>query len=254
MMKNIEQQIQNKLDDLQQQKGCRLLLAVESGSRAWGYASANSDYDVRCIYYYPQERYLSVRLPNDTVEWELNEVFDITGWELRKALGLTLKSNLSVYEWADSPIVYRSSPWLPEFRFLIRSVLQPGLLASRYLGMAASTIHRYLERQEVPYKQYFYALRPLLAARWVLQERRPAPVPFADLRHLLPDEMQEVTDELLALRNSSVEKASGPAHPAAMAFIVREMAALDTVLRAQPVSPTPDFAPLDDFFRRVVSE
>ena len=78
-MKDIEQQIQSKLDDLQQQKDCRLLLAVESGSRAWGYASANSDYDVRCIYYYPQERYLSVRPPRDTVEWELNEVFDITG-------------------------------------------------------------------------------------------------------------------------------------------------------------------------------
>ena len=65
--------------------------------------------------------------------------------------------------------------------------------------------------------------------------------------------MQEVTDELLALRNGSDEKASGPAHPAAMAFIVREMAALDAVLRAQPVTPTPDYAPLDDFFRRVIS-
>lgn len=252
-MNTIEQQIQLKLDELQRQKECRLLLAVESGSRAWGYASTTSDYDVRCIYYYPQERYLSIRPPRDTVEWELNDVFDITGWELRKTLGLTLKSNLTVYEWADSPIVYRSSPWIEEFRSLIRSVLQPGLLASRYLGMAASTIHRYLERQEVPYKQYFYALRPLLAARWVLQERRPAPVPFADLRHLLPDEMQEVTDELLALRNSSVEKASGPAHPAAMAFITRELAALDALAATLPPPETPDTAPLDDFFRRVVA-
>lgn len=252
-MNTIEQQIQLKLDELQRQKECRLLLAVESGSRAWGYASTTSDYDVRCIYYYPQERYLSIRPPRDTVEWELNDVFDITGWELRKTLGLTLKSNLTVYEWADSPIVYRKSPWLPEFRQLIRRVLQPGLLASRYLGMAASTIHRYLEREEVPYKQYFYALRPLLAARWVLQERRPAPVPFADLRHLLPDEMQEVTDELLALRNSSVEKASGPAHPAAMAFITRELAALDALAATLPPPETPDTAPLDDFFRRVVA-
>ena len=252
-MNTIEQQIQLKLDELQRQKECRLLLAVESGSRAWGYASTTSDYDVRCIYYYPQERYLSIRPPRDTVEWELNDVFDITGWELRKTLGLTLKSNLTVYEWADSPIVYRSSPWIEEFRSLIRSGLQPGLLASRYLGMAASTIHRYLERQEVPYKQYFYALRPLLAARWVLQERRPAPVPFADLRHLLPDEMQEVTDELLALRSGSTEKASGPAHPAAMAFITRELAALDALAATLPPPETPDTAPLDDFFRRVVA-
>lgn len=252
-MNTIEQQIQLKLDELQRQKECRLLLAVESGSRAWGYASTTSDYDVRCIYYYPQERYLSIRPPRDTVEWELNDVFDITGWELRKTLGLTLKSNLTVYEWADSPIVYRSSPWIEEFRSLIRSVLQPGLLASRYLGMAASTIKRYLEREEVPYKQYFYALRPLLAARWVLQERTPAPVPFADLRHLLPDDMQAVTDELLALRSGSTEKATGPAHPAAMAFITRELAALDALAATLPPPETPDTAPLDDFFRRVVA-
>ena len=253
-MDTIEQQIQYKLDELQRQKECRLLLAVESGSRAWGYASSTSDYDVRCIYYYPQERYLSIRPPRDTVEWELNEVFDITGWELRKTLGLTLKSNLTVYEWADSPIVYRSSPWVEEFRSLIRSVLQPGWLASRYLGMAASTIKRYLEREEVPYKQYFYALRPLLAARWVLQERTPAPVPFADLRHLLPEDMQAVTDELLALRSGSTEKAVGPAHPAAMAFISRELAVLDALAATFPVADVPDSASLDDFFRRVVAE
>lgn len=253
-MNTIEQQIQLKLDELQRQKECRLLLAVESGSRAWGYASTTSDYDVRCIYYYPQERYLSIRPPRDTVEWELNEVFDITGWELRKTLGLTLKSNLTVYEWADSPIVYRSSPWIEEFRSLIRSVLQPGLLASRYLGMAASTIKRYLEREEVPYKQYFYALRPLLAARWVLQERTPAPVPFADLRHLLPDDMQAVTDELLALRSGSTEKATGPAHLTAMAFITRELAALDALAATLPPPETPDTTPLDDFFRRVVAD
>lgn len=127
------------------------------------------------------------------------------------------------------------------------------MLASRYLGMAAGTIHRYLMREQVPYKQYFYALRPLLAARWAMQERKPAPVPFADLRYLLPDDMQSVTDELLVLRNSSSEKAVGPAHPAADAFIAHELAALDAMLASMPEEPEPDTAPLDDFFRRVVS-
>ena len=253
MSNTIQEQIQQKLDDLQLQKGCHLLLAVESGSRAWGYASADSDYDVRCIYYFPRDRYLAVRLPRDTVEWELNEVFDINGWELRKSLGLALKSNLTVYEWVDSPIVYRTSPWHEEFRHVLGKVLRPRMLASRYLGMAAGTIHRYLMREQVPYKQYFYALRPLLAARWAMQERKPAPVPFADLRYLLPDDMQSVTDELLVLRNSSSEKAVGPAHPAADAFIAHELAALDTMLASMPEEPEPDTAPLDDFFRRVVS-
>ena len=115
------------------------------------------------------------------------------------------------------------------------------------------SIHRYLMRDAVPYKQYFYALRPLLAARWAMQERKAAPVPFADLRHLLPDDMQSVTDELLVLRNNSSEKAIGPSHPAADAFIARELAALDNMLAAMPNEPEPDTSPLDDFFRRVVS-
>lgn len=251
-MPTVEHQIQEKLDSLQTELDCRLLLAVESGSRAWGYASATSDYDVRCIYYFPAHRYLSVRAPRDTVEWELNEVFDINGWELRKTLGLVLKSNLTVYEWAHSPIVYRHSPWMDEFRSIILDALQPERLASRYLGMAASTIHRYLSGEEVPYKQYFYALRPLLAARWVLQNRAPAPVPFADLRHLLPAHMQGVTDELLMLRNRSTEKACGPANAYANDFILRELATLDDLVQAMPKSPEPDISPLDDFFRRVV--
>ena len=251
-MTTVEQQIQAKLDSLQSELDCRLLLAVESGSRAWGYASTTSDYDVRCIYYFPAHRYLSVRAPRDTVEWELNDIFDINGWDLRKTLGLVLKANLTVYEWANSPIVYRDSPWLDEFRSLILNALQPTRLASRYLGMAASTIQRYLSGEEVPYKQYFYALRPLLAARWVLQHSTPAPVPFADLRHLLPDHMQGVTDELLMLRNNSTEKACGPANTFANDFILRELATLDDLVQAMPKSPEPDISPLDDFFRHVV--
>lgn len=252
---DIRASILAKLDELCDRHDCRLLLAVESGSRAWGYASQDSDYDVRCVYYHPAGRYLTIRPPRDTIEWELNEVFDINGWDLRKALHLALKSNVSIHEWANSPIMYETSPYLDEFRALIEQVMQPERLAYRYVGMAVSTFKRYLEAPQVPYKEYFYCIRPLLAARWVLRERRPAPVPFAELREaLLPADMQDEVDTLLQLRASSTEKAVGPVRPVAAAFIQREIESLRATLDAAPELPFPDPAPLDDFFRRVVAE
>lgn len=248
-----EQQIQQKLDALTQRLDCRLLLAVESGSRAWGYASQDSDYDVRCVYWYPQERYLALQQPRDTVEWELNEVFDINGWELRKALNMAARSHLTIFEWCDSPIRYRSSPWHEEFRAVIRGMMQPERLAGRYVGMAEGTFRRYLMLERPPYKEYFYAIRPLLAARWVMQERTPAPVPFATLRQaLLPDAMQDTVEELLHLRNANTEKAVGPPHPQALRWIEQEIAELHRILPDHRTLPPADTASADDLFRRMV--
>lgn len=245
--------IQTKLSELEQVHDCRILFAVESGSRAWGYASETSDYDVRCVYYHPAARYLSITPMRDTIEWELNEVYDINGWDLRKALQLALRSNISVYEWADSPIVYRSSPWHDEFRAVTRRVMQPERLASRYVGMALSTFKRYLNLPSPPYKEYFYAIRPLLAARWVLHESSPAPVPFADLRAaFLPSFMQDEVDELLALREGNEEKAVGAARPLAIDFIRTQIMELQSYLDDRPRFSEPNAAELDDFFRKIV--
>lgn len=251
MMNNIIQNIQDKLSEMEQVHDCRILFAIESGSRSWGYASATSDYDVRCVYYRPQEKYLSVKPMRDVIEWELNDVYDINGWDLKKALQLALRSNISVYEWADSPIVYRSSVWHEEFRDVTRAVMQPAWLATRYVGMAESTYKRYLTMPEPPYKEYFYALRPLLAARWVMETQQPAPVPFADLRHLLAQDMQDEVDTLLALRASHTEKAAAAARPKALEYIRREIAQLRSLL-SEPKSE-PDAAPVDAFFRRVIA-
>lgn len=254
-MDNIEQSIQDRLNEMERVHNCRILFAIESGSRAWGYASLNSDYDVRCVYSHPAERYLSITPMRDVIEWELNEVYDINGWDLRKALQLALRSNISVFEWADSPIVYRTSRWHEAFRVVTRSVMQPALLASRYVGMAESTYKRYLTRAVPPVKEYFYAIRPLLAARWVLETKQPAPLPFEALRSLLPEDMQAEADSLLELRRSHTEKACVELRPKALEFIQKEIAELHRVLDSAPqmqleVSSTE----LDDFFRRVLAD
>ena len=102
--------IQEKLNQLEAEYGVQILLAVESGSRAWGFASPDSDYDVRFIFWHPKDWYLSVFEQRDVIELPVDAVLDISGWDIRKALRLLWKSNAALIEWLNSPIVYRAHP------------------------------------------------------------------------------------------------------------------------------------------------
>jgi predicted nucleotidyltransferase len=87
-----------------------VLLAVESGSRAWGFSSKDSDYDARFIYLRRPEAYLSIRAPRDVIERRIVDEVDVNGWDLRKALGLLMKSNPPLLEWLQCPIIYGLGP------------------------------------------------------------------------------------------------------------------------------------------------
>ena len=105
-MRDIVKEINDKLNEIEEKDGVRVLHAVESGSRAWGFASPDSDYDVRFVYVRPKEDYIRLDEPRDVIEWQLDEVLDINGWDLRKALKLFSKGNATVFEWSGSPITY----------------------------------------------------------------------------------------------------------------------------------------------------
>ena len=98
-MRDIIAEINEKLDEIERKEGVRILHAVESGSRAWGFASPDSDYDVRFIYVRSKEDYLRLDEPRDVIEWQLDEVLDINGWDLKKALRQFAKGNATLFEW-----------------------------------------------------------------------------------------------------------------------------------------------------------
>ena len=108
-MRNIEKEIQENLDEIERKHNVKILYAIESGSRAWGFASPDSDYDVRFIYLQNLEDYLRIDQGKDVIEWQLDEVLDINGWDLKKALLAFGRANPNVMEWAGSPIVYRKT-------------------------------------------------------------------------------------------------------------------------------------------------
>jgi predicted nucleotidyltransferase len=211
--------IQDKLSETERLNGVRILYACESGSRAWGFTSTDSDYDVRFIYAASQNDYLSINERRDTIDLPVNEVLDVNGWDLRKALRLFEKSNVPLYEWLQSPIVYRENvDFTRQIKPLMRQCFSLRKGMHHYLGMAKNAFSD-LQSEEVRIKRYFYCLRPLLAGLWIIDKRELPPMEFSVLRTLiLDDEWQNLIDDLLVVKSKADEKTSVKQIPYLHAF------------------------------------
>lgn len=215
------------LDQIEHDHGVRILYAAESGSRAWGFASSDSDYDVRFVYIRPLEDYLSIAAQRDVIEVPIDRLLDVNGWDIRKALALFRKSNAPLYEWLQSPIVYRrdarcSDPWLA----LLPDYFSRRAGCHHYLSMARNAYEHQLQGARVRLKHYFYALRPLLAAAWILERGGVPPMEFASLRSQVADAtVQAAIDALLDLKRRSDERAETAPVPVLQDFIARRLAA-----------------------------
>ena len=209
----------------------KILYAVESGSRAWGFASPNSDFDARFIYVHRREWYLSVGLEEqrDVIEYPIVDEMDINGWDVRKALRLLWKSNPATVEWLHSPIVYQSHTNFAESaRTLLPNVYATHAGIYHYKNTAKTNFRGYLQGDEVRLKKYFYVLRPLLAVRWLERFGTPAPIEFDKLLDMLDDApLRAVIDDLVALKKQTPELGLSPKVPELNAFIEQELMRLD---------------------------
>ena len=195
-----------KLSEIEKKENVRILLAVESGSRAWGFASPDSDYDVRFIYVRPKEDYLRLEKNRDVIELPIEGELDINGWDLDKTLRLLRASNPPLFEWFSSPIVYRETAFADEFRSVMNKYFSSKRGLSHYLSMASSNYREYLKGDTVKAKKYFYVLRPVLACRWILDKGTPPPMLFSELvdAELDPALVPDV-DSLLDLKMNAPE-------------------------------------------------
>jgi predicted nucleotidyltransferase len=229
--------IQAALTALETQHDIRILYACESGSRAWGFPSPDSDYDVRFIYCHPTNWYLRLDEGPDTLNFPVDDELDLAGWELRKTLRLLRGSNATLFEWLQSPIVYHEAL---DFRAQLAPLLPPAFNLKaglhHYLGQLRRGVEEDLIGDEVRLKGLFYALRSALAARWIREHRALPPMEFAPLRTLLPDDLQSIIDEMLAQKAVSNEK-TVVAQPAALvAFLAEEYAAGQAARESLPVA------------------
>lgn len=252
----MEQAIQDALRQIEAADGVRILYAVESGSRAWGFASRDSDWDVRFIYVRSPAWYLSVQRRRDVMEYPLKDGLDVSGWDLRKALGLFAKSNPPLLEWLCSPIVYwEAFSAAQTLRSLSARYFSSRSCMHHYLHMAEGNYREYLQGDPVRVKKYFYVLRPVLACRWIGAHGTMPPMEFASLvADQLPSHLQPVVHALLERKRSGDELASGLRIPEINAFLDSELARLRESLATVPRHPAPDWEVLDRVFRDSLGE
>lgn len=255
---DVHADILQRLARAEAEHGVRILLAVESGSRAWGFASPNSDYDVRFIYAREPRWYQAVDLEErrDVIEYPIVDDIDLNGWDVRKALRLFWKSNPAFVEWVQSPIRYIERG---EFGAGARALLPHAYSVEsgmyHYRSMAKNTERAYLREPQVSLKKYFYALRPLLAVLWLERYAKPAPIEFDKLLHLIDDrpDLRAAIDDLLERKRAAPESWVGDPIPVIGEFATEQLARLEsmqpTVERKANALPG-----LNALFHRVLDE
>ncbi|MEL1254430.1 nucleotidyltransferase domain-containing protein [Flavobacterium sp. DGU38] len=202
----MKEKILQKLKQIELEKDVEILFAVESGSRAWGFASPDSDYDIRFIYKHKPEYYLSLWEQSDVIEFMTEDDLDGSGWDLRKAIKLLAKSNAPLIEWLFSPVVYlENEEFAKQMREIATECFSPIAVLHHYLGTTKNFME-VCEMEEVKLKSYFYALRTALAGKWIIENNTFPPVAFADVLSIAPKNIQEKILELQQIKATQGEK------------------------------------------------
>ncbi|EDP98280.1 nucleotidyltransferase domain-containing protein [Kordia algicida OT-1] len=206
----METKILEKLNEIERDKNIEILFAVESGSRAWGFASPDSDYDIRFVYKHKTDWYLNLWEQKDTIQFMTEDELDGSGWDLRKALKLLSKSNPALLDWIFSPIVYKSSEtFLEEIKIVAQNNFNPVAGFFHYHNMNR-TFEATLNTKKMTLKSYFYAIRTALCANWIYKKETIPPVNFRELYPLLDKESSLLLDELILLKSKHIEKSNEP--------------------------------------------
>lgn len=213
--------IQSIISQLEQYKGIHVLYACESGSRAWGIPSSDSDNDVRFIYTHPADWYLSLSKRRDTISITRDGI-DLVGWDLRKTFQLMKKSNAAALEWMNAPIIYHKSPgFLRQFREIGQSCCSPNALNFHYMSIAKKFYDACANEEFVKIKTWFYALRAVLNCRWVITHQQVPPMMLQDTLSLVNADLEKEILSLIAAKSAKEES-----------FLIKKSASLTNFIEA----------------------
>ncbi|MFW5761273.1 MAG: DNA polymerase beta superfamily protein [Cyclobacteriaceae bacterium] len=202
----MQNKIRNFLDQLAAEKGVKILFACESGSRAWGFPSPDSDYDIRVIYKHDLDWYLNLHQQADTLE-QMHEDLDISGWELKKLLLLMAKSNVTVFEWIQSPLIYRQVPeFLESLHKLAVYFFSPIAAMHHYQQLTAKFLEKINQEEQAKLKDFFYALRAVLSGAWIGKYQEIPPLEIIRLQALLPNSYSKKINQLKDIKAEKEEK------------------------------------------------
>jgi uncharacterized protein len=251
-------QVDARLEAIAREHNVAIAFAIESGSRAWGFPSLDSDYDCRFVFIRPRRDYLSLFRKRDVIETPLTPELDVNGWDLAKALKLLLKGNAVIIEWLTSPIVYRG---LDNFRAtaltLAMDIADRRLIARHYLHLARRTRAEWLSNpDQVTLKKIFYVLRPTLALRWLRfhTDANIAPMHFPSLvsQSLLDAAAAAEIERLLTMKATTREMGTGAVPLSIQDLITSELGLAEQIAGGSEMARAEAVARADDFFRQTI--
>lgn len=248
-------EILNTIKNIEDEKGVKILYACESGSRAWGFSSTDSDYDVRFIYSHPKEYYLSVFDDRkDVIELPIDDLLDVNGWDLKKALALLFKNNLALFEWINSPVVYMDLGVKEKLSNLVNFNFRKDRAHYHYFSMAKGFYSDHILDKETPnLKKLFYCLRTTFACLWVDKFNTMPPVDFHEM--LIPELADSgIISEIESMIGEKLgkgEKDCTASCQVSRKFIIDSLDYLETV---KPTGSNPDKKETDRFFRETLNQ
>ncbi|MEI8365657.1 MAG: nucleotidyltransferase domain-containing protein [Parachlamydiaceae bacterium] len=250
-----ENVIKSKICELENTHDIRILFACESGSRAWGFPSPDSDYDARFIYVHSQDWYLSIHERRDVVELPVDKMLDINGWDLRKVLRLVQKHNAAIYEWIQSPIVYAANDvFVKKFWEVAAAYFSPKATMHHYLSSAKKYYEECVVDDMIKLKKLLYCIRVVLAGLWVAQHKTIPPMELDQLLKITEDQSVVVkVRELVDLKKLNNESYQHPREYALELFLKEGITHCENVSHSLPVSSQYDDAMLNAFFRTMFS-
>ena len=253
----IRRRIVQRLSELESEHTIRNLYAVETGSRAWDFASVNSDYDVRFIYAHPRDWYLTLKEGRDVVETPIVDDLDIQGWDVRKALRLFARSNPPLNEWLVSPHLYlEQGLFAPRLRQLAEQYYSPKGVAHHYLHTAKNEYHSdFYKGDEVILKKYLYIVRPLLNILWLRQRQTIPPISMIEILNevTMPGDVRAAIDMIVEQKRAGQELGRGAKIPVLDRFLEELFVQADEFCAHAPVRKA-SIQALDQLFRDVLDE
>ncbi|AOV06392.1 nucleotidyltransferase domain-containing protein [Sporosarcina ureilytica] len=252
--------IRKKIIEIEVRFQVKILYAVESGSRAWGIHSNDSDYDVRFIYIHQPNWYLSidrqgVGAKRDVIELPINDILDISGWEITKALRLFRKSNPTLLEWLRSDNIYRQNSSLAtQLRVLEPETFNPTASLHHYLNMAKNNYRLYLQKSEI--KNCLYAIRSILACKWIEENKTPPPIRFNDLveASVPKGQFRNIIEHLAERKMAGNESEKEVSISIMNECLESEISRIETYIQTVFVEVEDSTKKLDELFRNVLKE
>ncbi|MDR1389360.1 MAG: nucleotidyltransferase domain-containing protein [Treponema sp.] len=254
MKQKISEIIKKRLPEIEKEHGVKILYAVESGSRAWGFESNDSDYDIRFIYVHNKNWYLNILPKRDVIEYPIINDFDYSGWDLRKTMFLINKSNPVFFEWLKSPVVYyKDSYFFDIMEELSNEYFSPISAVYHYLHMANGNYRQFLKADEVKIKKYFYVLRPVMACMWIENYKETPPMEFEKLLSQINDKaLLDKINELLARKKAGIEMGIEPKIEIINNFIEDSLKHFENVANMFDPKKKPEQRILEEGFIKII--